>query len=505
MKTPNLLRTVQPFIAVIAVIATAMVLVVAIYFTLLDLAWIAFLTGILFAGLISVVTRATRAEFVAASSVARLAVLEDNMVQTTRRADKLQALLARADAALQFADEMQPAMVAYIDDQGVYRYHNRAFGRWLDLPAHRIDGHHLREALGRLVYSQIEPDVVRALAGETVRYLRTHKMSDGSGVRVNAQLLPVLGPRGKPSGFFAVLSDASEIARPGGPDDPAVSGAAMPESPAAKAAREDQAQFNASVAEEATGMHDARARILAAIKRNEFLLFCQSIVPLDPASGESTHYEILIRLQEEENNMISPGAFFPLAEENGLLPDLDRWVVADLLARASTLRQKGTVPGKEFFFINIAAATLCDADFPDYVVHQLNKHDCPAEMLCFEIAATDLRSHRGDVDQFVRNIKLAGCRVALSGFGRDRVSVNVLKDLPLDFLKIDGSVILQLQRDPVNLSKVVAICRVAKTIGITTIAEMVEDGATMSKLRKIGVPYAQGFGISPPRPLSELT
>ena len=505
MNSLNFLRTIQPFIAVIAVIATASMLVVAIYFTLLDLAWIAFLTGILFAGLIAVVTSATRAEFAAASSGARLAVLEDEVVQTGKRAEKMQALLARADAKLQFADEKQPAMVAYIDDQGIYRYHNRAFGRLLDLPASRIDGHHMREALGRLVYAQIEPDVARALGGETVRYLRTHKMSDGASVRLNVQLLPVLGTRGEPVGFFGITSDASEGPRARGGDAFAQSAAAIPESPAARVAREDQEHFNASVAEQATGMPDARARILAAIKRNEFLLYCQRIVPLDPASGGTTHYEILIRLQEEESNMISPGAFFPLAEETGLLPALDRWVVADLLARMASRGNGDNTGQKEIFFINIATATLCDADFPDYVAHQLNKHNCPAGMLCFEIAASDLSSNRGDVDEFVRLIKLAGCRVALSGFGRHRVGINVLKDLPLDFLKIDGSVILQLHSDPVNLCKVVAICRIANTIGITTIAEMVEDGVTVAKLRKTGIPYGQGFGVSPPQPLSELT
>ena len=504
MKAPNLVRAVQPLLVVIAVFATAWVLVVAIYFTLLDLSWIAFLTGILFAGLIAVVTRATRAEFAAASSGASLAVAEDKLLQTTERAGRQQALLALADTTLQFADEMQPAMVAYIDEEGIYRYHNRAFRRLLDLPRNRIDGRHMREALGRLVYAQIENDVARALAGETVRYQRTQKMADGAGIRVNAQLLPVFGTRGKSNGFFAILTEASEGSQTEGVGALAASGEAMAESPAARAAREEQAQFNVSVAEQVTGMPDARARILAAIKRNEFLLFCQRIVPLDPASGEPTHYEILIRLQEEESNMISPGAFFPLAEENGLLPALDRWVVTDLLLRLAGQKDKEVASRKEVFFINIATATLCDADFPDYVVHQLNKHGCPAGILCFEIAANDLASHRGDVDQFVRTIKLAGCKVALSGFGRDQVSIKVLKDLAPEFLKIDGSVILQLHRDPVSLSKVVAICRIAKTIGITAIAEMVEERETVSRLRKIGVPYGQGFGVSPPQPFAEM-
>ena len=104
-----------------------------------------------------------------------------------------------------------------------------------------------------------------------------------------------------------------------------------------------------------------------------------------------------------------------------------------------------------------------------------------------------------------RDAIYAGCLFALDDFGSGMSSFAYLKNLPVDFLKIDGSVILQLHSDPVNLCKVVAICRIANTIGITTIAEMVEDGVTVAKLRKIGIPYGQGFGVSPPQPLSELT
>ena len=504
LKPPNLLRTVQPFIAVVAVIATASVLVFAIYFTLLDLAWIAFLAGILFAGLIAVVSRATRAEFAAASRGARLAVVDAELAEANERAQKLEAMLGRANALLQFADEMQPALIAYIDAEGIYRYHNRAFRRWLDLPAHRIDGRHVPEALGRVVYAQIEANLTRALEGETMRYQRTHKMADGANVRLNVQLLPMLDAHGKPNGVFAILTHVIEHAEARPPDDVAAAPVGASESLAVQAEQTEQAQFNAAVAEQATGMSNARARILAAFQRNEFLLYGQCIQPLDPASGDPKHYEILIRLLEEENNMIAPGAFFPLAEEHGLLPHLDRWVIANLLSWAAGRQAgRGNHEG-EVYFVNIATATLLDADFPDYVVQQLHKHDFPGEILCFEIAENDLASHGGDAEEFVRAVKAAGCKVALSGFGRNHVSVNVLKHLPLDFLKIDGSVVLQMLRDPVSLSKVVAINRVARTIGIATIAEMVEDEVTIARLRKIAVQYGQGFGVSAPQPLSEV-
>jgi PAS domain S-box-containing protein len=506
VNVPNLFRTVQPFIAAIAVIATASTLVVAIFFTLLNLAWIAFLAGILFAGLIAVVSRATRAEYAAASSAAKLAIAEDKLLQEDLRGEKFETMLARANTLLQFAVEMQPAMVAYVDELGIYRYHNRAFARWLDLPSHRIDGHSVSEALGRLVFAQVGPAVTRALSGETVSYQRTHEMADGSSRLLNVQLAPVLATDGTPDGFYVIVSDATGAPQIQAPDASAGTSASgtLVESTFAGNAYAEQAQFNTIVAEHATGMPNAREYILSALENNKFLLFGQLIEPLDPSSFLPKYYEILIRLLEEEDNMISPGAFFPLAEENGLLPQLDRWVVANLLGWLANRQSGGVDLDQEVFFLNIAAATLCAADFPDYVVGQLHKQNYPGKILCFEIAESDVASNFEDVHRFIHAIKAAGCKVALSGFGRNRASVNVLKKLSLDFLKIDGSLILQIHRDPVSMSKVVAISRTAKNIGITTIAEMVEDDATLSSLRTVAIQYGQGFGISRPRRLSEL-
>ena len=508
VKPLNLLRSVQPFIAAAAVIATAAVLVVAIYFTLLDLAWIAFLGGVLVAGLLAVVTRATRAEYVAVTRGAKLAVSEDRLSHETDQREKLEAMLGRANAMLQFSDELLPAMVAFVDAEGIYRYHNHAFRRWLDLPPHRIDGHHMREALGRVVYAQVEADVLRALSGETVRYQRTQKIATGAVFRLNAQLLPVRDARGKPNGFFAVMTDITEGNELRPPEAaPAVARAADGAGPPATSpAKElsDQLRFDAALAEQATGLPDARERILAAIERNEFSLYCQLIEPLDTSSGRPRHYEILIRLLEEEANMIPPGAFFPLAEEYGLLPQLDRWVVTHLLQWIAG-REPGT-PGRngESFFINIAIATLCDPDFPEHVAQQLNKFGLPGDVLCFEITESELTPYRSDVDAFVRGIRPSGCKLALSGFGRDRVTVGVFKELPLDYLKIDGSVILNIHKDAFGMNKLIAIHRVASAVGIPIVAEMVEDAATIASLRRITVEYGQGFGISRPAPLADL-
>ena len=508
MKFPVLLRTVQPFIAAAAVIATTSVLMVAIYFTLLDLEWIAFLAGILFAAILAMVSRATRAEYAATSIIAKLGVAEEELGQKRLEHQQLKVMLDRANARLKYTDEGLVAMLACVDAEGIYRYHNQAFRRWVDLADHQIDGHPMRNVLGKVAYAQIEPDVQRAFAGETVRYERTQKMADGRVYRLSVQLFPVQGALGRTSGFFVVMADITErrnvqslIGAPPETTTDGAAGAPVAATPESAATQDEQSRFNESVAAQVTGLVDIRERIAAAIERNEFTLYRQHIVPLAPASGNPHHYEIFTRLIEEEDKLIPPGAFFPLAEEMGLLPVLDRWVVTNVLKWLAGSKPDPAGPPRGACFINVASATLCDPDFPDFLEQQLRKTGVAAARLCFEVFEPDLKRDRRDAESFLHAVKALGCRIALAGFGRDRIALETLKSLPLDFLKFDGSVVLQVCKDPVAQGKVVAMNRIARAIGIETIAEMVEDDKTESRLRHAAVDFAQGFGISSPEPL----
>ncbi len=503
MRPPKLLGAVQPFIAAAAVILTASILVIAIYYTLLDLEWIAFLAGTLFAAILAMVSRAARAEFAAASIGTKFAQMQQTLSEETGRRKHAEAALKSAGARLRFADELIPVMIAFVDKEGIYRYHNQAYRQWLDLPAHRIDGNHLRRVLGRSAYAQVESEISRALASETVHYERTQRMVNGSICRLSVQLVPVFDKHGKTSGFFVISEDVTARRDLQAQVNEGVAGDSSIDFDSRTEATLPAEQHNParppadSVAHNATDLPDIRGRILAAIERNEFTLFCQKIKPLNDASGIAEHFEVLIRLIEEEDNMIPPGAFFPLAEEQGLLPQLDRWVVANIL---KYLADHGN-PGQSVHFINLASATLSDHDFPDYVEQQLTKSGVSGQAICFEIMGGDLLAPGDDARTFIHRVRQAGCRVALCGFGRDSVSVELLKNLPTDFLKIDGGVILQLLKDPAALGKIVAINRVAKVIGIATIAEMVEDEATVACLRQASIDFAQGFGISLPAPL----
>jgi EAL domain-containing protein (putative c-di-GMP-specific phosphodiesterase class I) len=330
-------------------------------------------------------------------------------------------------------------------------------------------------------------------------------MLNGLACRFQVQYLPHRTEGGVVDGFYALQSGITQSA-----GDRVAIDLAAPASPLAKPAiaesvtepsiGAEQAMFVDSFSEQMSGSDDAIGRIMTAIEQDEFRLFCQRISPLASGPTQFDHYEILIRLIEEEEGMMPPGAFFPLVEKYGLMPRLDRWVVQHVLEWASS-RQENP---ERSFFINLAPATLRDPGFASFVREQLHEHRVPGSVLCFEITDSALSTQREEAAAFASQIRECGCLLALSGFGRDGISFEPLQGLKVDFIKIDGSIILHVLRDAMNLARVVAITRVARTIGIKTVAEFVESDECVAKLREVGVDFVQGFGISTPRPLAEI-
>jgi EAL domain-containing protein (putative c-di-GMP-specific phosphodiesterase class I) len=197
---------------------------------------------------------------------------------------------------------------------------------------------------------------------------------------------------------------------------------------------------------------------------------------------------------------VPPGTFLPIAERLGMMPDIDRFVVRKAIAaRVAAGLPAGAAP-YPVLCINLARASIEDKTFPEFVARALQEAAISGESLCFEIADADAIACLSQATRFAHELKPLGCRFSLDGFGRMSVGFNHLKTLPLDFLKIDGRIILQILRVPEALAKVRAIQRVCKVIGIRTIAEMVENDESMEKLRTVEVDFVQGFGIDQPRP-----
>ena len=184
------------------------------------------------------------------------------------------------------------------------------------------------------------------------------------------------------------------------------------------------------------------------------------------------------------------------------MPSLDRWVVTQVL---DSLVYRGE-PGVEPYTlaVNLSGTTLNDARFLDFMLQQLSAAKLPPRALCFEITETAAITNLANVVHFMNTLKTQGCQFALDDFGSGLSSLTYLKNLPVDFVKIDGQFIRNVAQDSADESMVEAIARMARALRIETIAERVESGDVLKRLGEIGVSYAQGFFIAVPRSVNEL-
>ena len=505
MNSRIVFRTVRPFISALAVIATAAVLVFAIYFTELGVMWIAFLAGVLVSAILAEATRVSHLEWISARRSAQLSVVKDKLEREIQFRKHAEESLAAVKPRLNLVDEVLPTMIAFFDSEGQCKYHNRAFMEWLHLRPDQIMDQHIRKILGTSVYQESATSVRQSLDGHQVHYDRIQKMPDGSVYRLQVKHIPQFGADGKVTGFFMLMNDItvpSDLHRSVSASGEADPGTDTGLHAGGQDGKTSQDTFIDSFSEQVSGHKDA-ILIRAAIEKGDFSLYCQLITPLDTNAAEAEHYEILIRLLEEEEGMMPPGAFFPLAEKYGLMPHLDRWVVQHVTAWASHQNPQDESRKRSLFFINLSSATIADPSFPEFLQLTLMEYGVPGAILCFEIPDAELGKKQAEVAEFAQRIRQCGCQVAISGFGHDRISFDLIRGFRVEFLKIDGNIIFNILRDPVELAKITAINRVAKLIGVKTIAELVENEETIAKLREVGIDYAQGFGISRPQPLAE--
>ncbi|BCK87974.1 hypothetical protein MIZ01_1771 [Sideroxyarcus emersonii] len=503
MRVRVIFRTVQPYISALAVILTAGALVFAIYFTQLGMQWITFLGGVLVAAILAEATRVSRLEWIATRRSAQLSAARDKLERETKLRKLAEETLAACKPRLQLIDEVLPTMIALFDASGQCRYHNRALLEWLHLRADQVRDQHIRKILGSGVYQETATSVRQSLDGHRVRYERTQKMPDGAVYKLAVEHIPQFGEDGKVTGFYMLMND---ITSPGDLHKAAI--AAGPASSVSvepvriPEATASQDRFIESFSEQISGHKDA-LNIRAAIEKGDFSLYCQLISPLTPESGEAEHYEILVRLIEEEEGMMPPGAFFPLAEKYGLMPHLDRWVVQHVTAWAAHHNPPEEKRKRSLYFVNLSAATIADPSFPEFLQLTLLEYGVPGAILCFEVPNAELVAKPAVVAEFAQRVRQCGSLVAISGFGHDRISFDLIRGFQVEYLKIDGNIIFNIHRDPVELAKITAINRVAKLIGVKTIAELVESEETIATLREVGIDFAQGFGISRPQPLAE--
>ena len=243
------------------------------------------------------------------------------------------------------------------------------------------------------------------------------------------------------------------------------------------------------------------SRIRRAIDEDRFCLYCQPIVPLNAASGFDMHREVLIRLRDEQGQMVPPMAFIPAAERYGLMPEVDRWVIRNSFKLLSEERSSNA---SWICTINLSGQSLGDRDFLDFILGQLEQSRVRPDRICFEITETAAVANLVKASQFISALKYRGCLFALDDFGSGLSSFAYLKNLKVDYLKIDGSFVKDMMSDRMDFAMVEAINQIGHIMGIQTIAEFVENNAILEALRMMGVDFAQGYGVAKPGPMEDV-
>jgi len=240
-------------------------------------------------------------------------------------------------------------------------------------------------------------------------------------------------------------------------------------------------------------------RLRWAIEENRLLLDYQEVRPLRDGAPGDPHLELLLRLRDEDGRVVAPGAFLPAAERYGLVPQLDRWVIAEAIANFDRLHASGRTPGR--CALNLSAATLEDESLADYVLDLIRRHGVAPSRLCFEITETEAVRNLARAVRFIERLRGFGCLVALDDFGAGMSSFGYLKNLPVDVIKIDGSFIRDIEADPMSRSIVDAITEIGHQRGLEVVAEWVGDVRTIEILRALRVDYGQGFALHRPEPV----
>jgi len=235
------------------------------------------------------------------------------------------------------------------------------------------------------------------------------------------------------------------------------------------------------------------AEIQHALKNAGFVLYFQPIISLQGAEGE--YYEILVRMQGMDGSEVTPAVFFPIAERNNLLSAIDRWVIANAIKQLS---EREKVGHKSTFFIKICPPSLDDPTLLPWIAQHLKAHRLRGDALVFELPESKVVTHLKPVRQFLKGLEQLHCAFALEQFGNGLNSFQLLKHIEARYLKVDRTFMTELPKNKENQEKVKEICRQAQASGKVTVAEFVEDAASMSILFSCGVDFVQGNFLQEP-------
>ncbi|RKQ95840.1 PAS domain S-box-containing protein/diguanylate cyclase (GGDEF)-like protein [Kushneria sinocarnis] len=243
------------------------------------------------------------------------------------------------------------------------------------------------------------------------------------------------------------------------------------------------------------------AGLREAIEADRFVLYSQRIMHLHEGAGEGEHHEILLRMQDKDEVLVPPGAFIPVAERYGMMAAIDCWVIEQLLCRRG--EEIATCPTLQLS-INLSANSLSDATFLPWLLALMGRSPVPPGQLIFEITETALMNHVSMASEAITALRELGCRVALDDFGSGLSSFSYLQSFSVDLVKIDGAFVRNVCSNELDQVIVDSINQIAHRLGAATVAEFVENAATLERIRDMGVDYVQGYHVAMPEPLECL-
>lgn len=243
-------------------------------------------------------------------------------------------------------------------------------------------------------------------------------------------------------------------------------------------------------------------KISEALEHDGFCLYYQPIVALGSGRKQYSHFEVLARMKDDGGQLVAPGEFIPAAEQYGLIDDIDRWVVRRVIADlgSKALRKRPDLR----LSVNLSGATISDERFKNDLLQLIDDSKIDPRQLQFEITETTAIREFDRALDLMHQVKARGCYFSLDDFGSGLSSFGYLKDLPVDFLKFDGSFIRNIEFSDVDYSMVSAINHLAHIMGISTVAENIENQSQLAILEQIGVDYGQGFYIDTPQTLDRF-
>ena len=239
-----------------------------------------------------------------------------------------------------------------------------------------------------------------------------------------------------------------------------------------------------------------------ALHEDRLILNCQKIAPIQDAPDAEAHYEILLTMLDELGDIIAPTELISAAETYNRITSIDRWVIENVLEWMS--RNRTLLDNFGGFAINVSGHSVNDPTFADFVLEQFGRTQAPTAKVCFEITETAAIANLDNAIDFMNRMRIIGCRFALDDFGTGLSSYSYLRNLPVDYVKIDGVFVKDIAESPADFAVVRSINEIGHYMGKRTIAEYVEDGTILKRLSEIGVDYAQGFEIAKPTLLKDM-